>query len=415
MSRRVAQVVIIEEDANARGLIRESLESLPNLEVLAETESHVYGYELVRHNRPQLVFVDLRNDPTKGLETVRKISTYFRDTLVFVSGSQMDLETILACMRAGAREFLSRPLNPEEILTLTQKHLDDLLVDSDSGDRSGRVLTIFSNKGGLGKTTLAVNLALSLSRVIGKPVALVDLNLQLGDITTFLDIAPKQTIVDIAKNIARVDRAYLENSLAYYEYDGAEVFVLADPLHAEEAEEVTAAQINTVLTVLKAAFDYVIVDTTTSFDSKTLTALDLADNILLTSIVNLPSIRSTQRVLTLFDRLGYEKQKVKLIINRYIPDEEIDLDDVEETLDHEVFWKIPNNYNVVMTAINRGVPIIGVEKSDSMVDNFTEFAHRISGVLNNGLLEPAAVGNNNFSQSARGGNKSLLGNLFGKK
>ena len=379
MSKTV-KVVVIDHDPLVRDQIVSTLSSQPYMDVLAETESFVYGYELIRQNRPDVVFVDIREDPHRTYDLIKRITTYFKDTMIVVSGHEISLESIMAAMQSGAREFLKRPIQASDLNAMLEKHHQAFVADA-SGDNSGRILTVFSNKGGLGKTTIAVNLALSLSEITKKPVALVDLNLQLGDITTFLDIMPRQTIVDIAKNIGRVDATYLETSLAEFRHVNSHVYVLADPLNVEEAEEVTAEQINTVLTVLKATFEYVIIDTTTSFDSKTLTALDLADQILLVSMVNLPNIRSSQRVLNLFDRLGYDRQKVKLLINRYLPDDEITIQDVEETLGHEVSWKIPNNYQAIMTAINRGIPISTLQDGKMIYQNFIDLACQISGIV----------------------------------
>lgn len=401
-------VLIIDEDPVARATIRTSVEGINGATVIAETDSLVYGYELTRQNRPKVIFLDLRQDPQKTLEMAQRISSFFKEVLIVVSGHESSLELIKACMEAGVRDYLNRPLALADVRGVFEKHRLALLSDTKTGDRTGRIITVFSNKGGLGKTTIAVNMALALSETIGKPVALVDLNLQLGDITTFLDVEPKQTIVDIARNIGRVDAAYLESSLALYTAGKASVYVLADPLHVEDAEEVTADQINAVLTVLRATFEYVVIDTTTSFDSKTLCALDLADQILLVSIVNLPSIRSSQRLLNLFERLGYDSQKIKLVINRYMDGEEITIEDVEETLEHPVFWKIPNSYYVIMTAINRGIPISMVDNGHDVHQNFLELAKRISGVVSR---QPEAI----TPQSPPKESKSLLGGLFGKR
>lgn len=403
-------VIIIDEDPAVRSLLQTTLLGVPGVEILAETDSLVYGYELIRQNRPKMVFMDLRDDASKSLDVARRISSYFKEVVLVASGRGMTLDVVKACMEAGIRDFLERPFGPEQIREVLDKHKLALGTDSESGDRTGRIVTVFSNKGGLGKTTIAVNLALALSETIGRPVALVDLNLQLGDITTFLDVEPKQTIVDIARNIGRVDAAYLEGSLAQYRTKTGTVYVLADPLHVEDAEEVTADQINAVLTVLRATFEYVIIDTTTSFDSKTLAALDFADHILLVSMVNLPSIRSSQRLLNLFERLGYDQQKIKLVVNRYMQGEEITIEDVEETLEHPVFWKIPNNYSVVMSAINRGIPISMVENSKPLEKNFLDLAHKLSGVLSTATsASPLPL------PGKTGESKSILGGLFGKR
>lgn len=428
---RTAQIVVIERDEQIRSLIHSSVSNLPYAEVIASTDNLIYGYELVRQNRPQMVFIDIREDPRKTLEIIERIAIYFKETMIVVSGQVLTLDTLMLCMRAGAREYLRRPFEPSDILAILEKHKKALIVDP-AGDTTGRILTVFSNKGGLGKTTIAVNMAIALSLAVQKPVALVDLNLHLGDISTFMDVTPKQTIVDIAKNIGRVDAAYLESSLAQYTLGQAKVFVLADPLLVEEAEDVSAEQINTVLTILKSTFQYVIVDTNTSFDNKTLTALDLADNILLVSMVNLPTIRSTQRVLSLFDRLGYDSEKIKLLVNRYVPDEEITLEDVEDTLEHPLFWKIPNNYMVVSNSINRGMPVAALDNGQALAQNFMELACKVSGVVPQHLMPPAPAKNGKEDKSKNGNkpvnlekngtappttreSKSLLGGLFGKK
>jgi pilus assembly protein CpaE len=391
---RVATIVVIDQDETMRATIRDALATVPYCEVIAETDNLIYGYELIRQNRPAMVFVDLRQNARQSLEVIERISTYFKDTLIVVSGQVVSLETILQCMQAGAREYLRRPFQPIDVLNVVEKHRRAMTVDA-SGDTTGRIITVFSNKGGLGKTTIAVNMAIALSEAIQKPVALVDLNLHLGDVSTFMDVTPKQTITDIAKNIGRVDSAYLESSLSVFSHGQAKVYVLADPLLVEEAEDVSAEQINTVLTILRSTFQYVIVDTNTSFDTKTLTAMDLADNILLVSMVNVPTVRSTQRVLSLFERLGYGQDKVKIVINRYVPDEEITIEDVEDTLEHPVFWKIPNNYQVVMTSINRGRPIIQLDNGESMARNFLELACKVSGVIPKHLPPPPSNGKGN--------------------
>jgi len=411
MSTNHLSVLIIDEDPMVRTMIRGVFEGMNGLEMLIDTDSMVYGYELIRQNRPRLVFLSLRDNPAKALEMAHRVSTYFKEVFMVVSGEDMTLETIRACMEAGVRDFLKRPFMESEVRAILEKHKLSFMVNHEEGDRTGRIITVFSNKGGLGKTTIAVNLALALSEAVGSPVALVDLNLQLGDITTFLDVEPKQTIVDIARNIGRVDAAYLEGSLAQYTCKNAKLFVLADPLHVEDAEEVTADQINAVLTVLRSSFEYVVIDTTTSFDSKTLAALDLADQILLVSMVNLPSIRSSQRLLNLFERLGYDEQKIKLVVNRYMPGEEITVEDVEETLEHSVFWKIPNSYNVVMTAINRGIPISMVENGKNLEKNFMELAYKVSGMM----VKPGTTNTSVITQQTSVKNNRLLGGLFGKK
>jgi len=157
-------------------------------------------------------------------------------------------------------------------------------------------------------------------------------------------------------------------------YKDKELYILADPPYLEQGEDITAEQISSVLTMMKSVFSYIVIDTSSSFDSKTLCSLDLSDSIILVSMINLPSIRNSQRCLDLFNRLDYGKKKIKLVINRYMPNEEITVEDVEEALGHSIYWKIPNNYFTVMSSINRGLPISKIDASSNISQNFYDLS-----------------------------------------
>ena len=277
-------------------------------------------------------------------------------------------------MRAGAREFLTRPVMIEDLSTSLKKA--KLLLESDEGNSIGQIISIFSNKGGIGKTTIAANLAIKLAELTDQRVCLVDLNLQLGDITTFLDIVPSFDISYVVTHISRIDESFLLSSLE--KYKNKELYILADPPNVEQSEEISSEDIASVLSMLREMFAYVIVDTSSSFDIKTLTCLDISDVILLISMVNLPAIRNCQRCMDLFQRLEYRTDKIKLIINRYNENEEITIDDVEDALGHEVYWKIPNNYFSVMSAINKGVPISSIAPNSDIDLSFTDLAGKLS-------------------------------------
>lgn len=370
-------VVIIDNDPDTLDEIKSELNQLDFIDILAETDNIAVGYDLIMKNKPTIIIIDVSDNIDWSLGLIERVSSHLKDSMILVSSEETNLEVALKAMRAGAREFLSRPLDMAELIAALEKSRDYFLSQTTDFSQ-GNILTIFSNKGGIGKTTITTNLAIAMAEVTKKRVALVDLNLQLGDVTTFLDIQPTYDISYIVKNISRVDEQFLLGTMEKFE--DYELYILADPPYAEQAEDISSEQINTILTVLKSIFDYVIIDTTSSFDSKTLSALDLADRILLVSMVNLPCIRNTQRCLDLFGRLNYPKEKINLIINRYLPTDEITIEDVEDTLEHPVYWKIPNNYFAVMAAINRGVPILHIEEDSNIALNFNQLARQLSGV-----------------------------------
>lgn len=403
------RAILIDEDPIVRGEIRDALLSMGDVSIICETDNLVYGYEMVRQHHPELVFLDVRQDNSRGMEILRRIGTYFKDIMVVASGLELDVDTIMHCMQAGAREYLKRPFTQDDVITVYRRHRASLGIHQ-QGDSSGRIVSIYSNKGGLGKTTIAVNTALAISQSTGESVALVDLNLQLGDISTFLDIKPRQSISDILKNLSRVDEAYLKTSLAQYqtspEPGAPSLYVLADPIDVEESEDITAEKLATLLAMLKATFSYVVVDMDSLIDPRTITILDQSDLVILVSMMNLPCIRNTQRMLELCKRLGYDRHKVKLVVNRYVPSDEITLEDVEDTLDYEVFWKFPNNYFAVITSINRGVPLRNLDNGKDLYSSFINFTRNLLGI--------SAIGQRSNTPTPAQGTTSVLPNLSQK-
>lgn len=369
-------VIVIDKDDNSRNLVKKNFERA-GCKVINDFSNIMTGYNGIIDSKPDIAFIDISINYEEALDIVEKISINHRSCIIFVSSMESNADLVIKSMRAGAREFITKPVQQQDF-DIALKKSKMLLVTEKKSNEASKIFTVFSNKGGIGKTTIATNLAVSLAKVTGQRVALVDLNLQLGDVTTFLDIRPTFDISYVVNNINRIDEQFIISTLEKYKDNN--LYILADPPYLEQAEEITADQIVSVLKALKTVFPYVIIDTSSNFDSKTISCLDLSDNILLVSMINLPSIRNTQRCLDLFGRLDYNSDKIKLIVNRYVSTDEITVEDVEEALGHPVFWKIPNNYFTVMSAINKGLPIYKVDDNSSICQNFIEMAQ----LLDNG-------------------------------
>ncbi|MFH0703304.1 MAG: AAA family ATPase [bacterium] len=370
--------IIIDTDDGARYTLKTNVEASNIMKVIGDYNNHVAGYNAVIQEKPAVVFLDVSENLNLSIEIIEKICLHHRFCIIFVSSYESSPEIIIKAMRAGAREFLTKPID-SHVLMAALKKAKTLLTADPTYSQSSKIFTVFSNKGGIGKTTIATNLAVSLADITGKKVALVDLNLQLGDITTFLDISPSFDISYVVTQLSRVDEAFLLSTLE--KYKNKELYILADPPYLEQAEEITSEQVATVLSILKSVFSYVVIDTSSNFDNQTLCALDMADNILLVSMINLPSIRNSQRCLELFERLNYTKDQTKLIINRYVPDNEITVEDVEDALGHSIYWKIPNNYFTVISSINRGIPLSMLEADSNISKNFMELAALLSNTV----------------------------------
>ena len=288
-------------------------------------------------------------------------------------------DIVIKALRAGAREFLVKPLIEKDFVASVKK-MKDLILGNINDTTKCKVITTFSNKGGIGKTSIAVNLAMEIANITKEKVALVDLNMQMGDITTFLNLDPSFDTSYVVNNLDRIDETFLLTTLE--QYNKTSLYVLADPPDIEQAEIITSEDITTLINILRNVFSYIVIDTTSSFDAKTITALDNSDLILLISIINLPSIRNCQRCFDLFKKLGYSKDKIKLIINRYMDADDIKIEDVEEVLDHKVFFKIPNNYYTIINSINKGIPICDAAPNSNICKSFKQLGAMLSDNYN---------------------------------
>lgn len=368
-------IIIIDTEPQSIELLKLYLKGVDDFTIVGEFNDIVTGYNVVLEDRPSIVIIDISHKTELALDIINKISINHKTCKIVITSSDYSTDLIVKAMRAGAREFLPKPVIKEDFISSLKK-LKEQIVGHHAENKKCRVITTFSNKGGIGKTSLATNLALELANMTKEKVALIDLNLQLGDITTFLDINPSFDISYVIQNLSRIDETFLLSTLE--KYKETSLYVLADPPYLEQGEDITAEQISTLFEVLKQTFSYIIVDTSANFDGKTITALDNSDLILLVTIVNLPAIRNCQRCLDLFERLGYEKEKTKIVLNRYMENDEIRVEDVEDVLGQKAYWKVPNNYFTIMSAINKGIPVGVVNSESNISQSYRELAAMLS-------------------------------------
>ena len=370
--------VIIDPENNSREIILNYLAQIEDINVTQEFNDILTAMNFITESRPNLIIVDISQKTQMALDIIVKISNTLKNSKIIVLSYDMSPETVIKALRAGAREFLVKPLIENEFLQSVEK-LKDLILGNINDTTKCKVITTFSNKGGIGKTAIATNLAVELANMTKERVALVDLNMQMGDVTTFLDLNPSFDTAYVINNLERIDEGFLLSTLE--KYNNTSLYVLADPPDLEQAEVITSDNITTLINVLRNVFSYIIIDTTASFDGKTITALDNSDLVLLITIINLPSVRNCQRCFDLFKRLGYTKDKIKIIVNRYMENDEIKVEDVEEVLGHPVYFKIPNNYFTIINAINKGLPVCEINPHSNNAKSFKELAALLSDNL----------------------------------
>lgn len=330
-------------------------------------------YNTISAMNKVFLVVDVNDGFEKYSDFIKKLDMSTCSVLAVSDNPNVDL--IVKIMRLGVKDVLSTPVIKSEFFDALKRVSAQFSNNGEHVSRS-RVITIFSNKGGIGKTSIATNLAFELSQITKENVALIDLNFQFGDITTFMDIQPTFSISYMLQNPDKLNKDFLLNTME--KYKNTSLYMLADPPVFKQAAEVSGKQIEKLISVLKETFSYIIIDTDTNFDSKTITALDNSDLIFLVTIVNLPALRNCQRCLDLFEKLGYDNEKVQILINRYMENDEIKIEDVEKLLNKQVYWKIPNNYFTMMAAINKGVTAAEINASSNVAVSYRELAMNVS-------------------------------------
>jgi len=228
------------------------------------------------------------NELEKGVQEVKYILTTFPNVSVFVSANSENAEWILSLMRAGAFEFLSHPLNKNELVTALQKIGRLYLPKVEAQGKTGTIISVYNPVGGMGTTTIAVNLATALASDGKQKVALVDLNLHSGDVSAFLDLNPTYTLSSVTSNITRLDTNFLMSVMSKH---SSGVYVLTEPVDVDETSTITPEQLHRVLTHLSESFSYVIIDTGGPLDGCNMSIFQISDHILFTIVLSLPALK----------------------------------------------------------------------------------------------------------------------------
>lgn len=367
--------IVISEDSNAVELLKLYLDENDEFSFLAGTSDFLKAYDAVKELEKNLLIVDISGYQEQGLNFVSKITGEFPNCRVIVMSDKPDLDLVIRAMRVGACDFLSMPIIKNNFFEILKKI--DCDFNSDKSKKSKcRIISVYSNKGGVGKTSIATNLALELAKITKENVALIDLNFQLGDVTTFLDLKPSFNISYMLQNLDKINEDFLLSTLE--KYKDTSLYVLADPPYFKQVDDILLKNITKLFDILRDTFSYVVVDTSGGFDSKAMLALENSDLAFFVTIVNLPALRNCQRCLELFDKLGFEKDKVQILINRYMENDDINAQDVEDVLGRKVYWKIPNNYFTLMSAINKGIPVSEVNPDSNVALSYKNLALMVS-------------------------------------
>jgi len=386
--------VVLSTDLDNFKTIRAALTAQSGAQLLAGgTDIDQLQEEIVRL-QPSAAIIALSENSGAALKLIERLTKECPSTAIISAAHNGSPEVILQSLRAGAREFLRLPISVDELRTVIDRVAAFAATQIEKPKVQGKMVAVFSSKGGCGTSFVATNLAASAAA----RTVLVDLNLQAGDLPLFLGVDPKYSIADMVENRAQLDESLIASFVTPY---SSNLSLLAAPKQADSADEIEPQHVFTVLQRLREVYEYVVIDPQHTFDSITLAALDQCDEIVLVLTLDIPAIRSTQRALEIFDRLGYPRKKIRIVVNRWSKQIDLDLREVEKFLGEPVIGFIPSDYQVAVTSINLGQPLV-------IADSNSKIAQEIRGVS-----QRLAVGVAPINESHQ--RKSLWGSLFKKE
>lgn len=411
------RVLIADDIAGTREDIKRLLYFEEDIKVVGEAADGEEALRLTETLQPDVVLMDINMPRMDGIQATELISMQFPEVAVVIISIQGEQEYLRKAMAAGARDYLVKPFNSSELAETIRRagafhkkrqvHFSGGQVAGAPPQPAripGKVVTLFSTKGGVGRTTLACNLAVALAQGTGQKVVLVDLDLAGGDAAVLLNMPTKGTVTEVIQEPDYTDPSLLESYLAPH-FSG--INALLSPADPEQAETVTGAQVTAILQTLKKSYDYVVVDTCAYLNEVVVGTLEAADQVLVLVTQDLPALKHARLNIDILERLNFHN-KIKLVLNKTRPDV-LKPSELEKSLNFSLWHAVPDEEKIVLPSINRGMPFVLAEAGSAISQSIFELA----GLLSRG--EEEAAGKGRIVPESRADyreRKSLLGKFF---
>jgi pilus assembly protein CpaE len=386
-TRSEITILLVDDIPETRENIKKLLAFEPDFRVVGTASTGREGVDLTKEFRPDVVLMDINMPDMDGLQATEIIDKQVPTSAVIIMSVQSDQDYYRRAMNAGARDFLTKPINMDElystIRSVYKRHeavrmqyaaIDTSMpvfrpVETERREHAGHVIAVYSPQGGAGVTTIATSIAAGLMKA-GAKVLLVDADLQFADVGAFLNLQAQSTIVELVDDVEDLDVEMFENIVTTHE---SGLKVLLGPSRPELSEEVKArpGSVAAIVDKVRAVYDFVVVDTNTALDEVVLGVFDIANKIVLVGTPTLISIKNLRFVLDVFDQLGYDKEKTSFVLNRVFDDRRgktstISPERIESFLKRTVVGRIPSvDERVILNAVNKGVPVVAMDRDQS--------------------------------------------------
>ncbi len=352
----VLRIALVDPSDGSREALKAMLLGMDTVWLEADCSRYEFFPDVIEQTAPDVGVVALDSDPDKAIDLIQRLSSEAPDTAILAASDNTDGHLILRTIRAGAREFLTLPLSDDDLASTLERVSQQKFGSSEGGSRSCEVIAVAGATGGVGSTSTAVNLACVLAEDTRNSVALLDLDMALGDADVFLDSIPDYTLADVVQNISRLDIQLLKRSLTKH---SSGLYLLPRPVELHDTLAITDENLRKVIGLLKASFTHLIIDLSKTYSAVDMAAIENASRVILVTQLDLPCLRNVVRLMMSFEEIEGLHSKVEIVVNRAGLDSgQISLKKAKETLGREVFALLPNDYRTMVEVRNNGVPLI---------------------------------------------------------
>jgi pilus assembly protein CpaE len=393
--QRKIRVLIVDDIPETRENLRKLLFFESDIEVVGAATSGEEGISMAGELKPDIVLMDINMPGIDGITASEAITQQVPFTQVVMMSVQGEADYLRRSMLAGAREFLIKPFSSDELITSIRRVYElgasrrqampvTPTTPATRADKErppeelGKVIAVFSPKGGTGCSTVAINLAVALCQTQNAQVALVDGSLQFGDVAVFLNLQATRTIADLAPHVDEMDYDMLSNVMMPH-ISG--IKALLAPPRPEMADLIAPNAMSTVLNKLRHLYDYIVVDTWSSLHDLTLTILDVADRIILVTTPEIPAIYNTKLFFEVTEALEYPAGKTVLILNKADRRTNIRAEDIQASIKYPVASQLPLDERIAMMAANQGVPYMLSDRESPLAQATVALARHVVGTM----------------------------------
>ena len=373
----VLRLALVDPGDSSRESLKAMLLGMDTVWLEADCSRYEFFPDIVEQTGPDVGVVSLDANPEKATELIQRLSKEAPETAILAASSSTEGHLILRTIRAGAREFLTLPVSVEDLAAALGRVAQQKFGSADRGNRACQVLAIAGATGGVGSTSTAVNLGCVLAEETRNSVALLDLDLALGDADVFLDAIPDYTLADVVQNISRLDIQLLKRSLTKH---SSGIYLLPRPVELQDTRSITEESLRKVIGLLKASFTHLIVDLSKTYSLLDMVGMEAATRVLLVTQLDLPCLRNVVRLMMSLEDYDGLQDKVEIVVNRAgLESGQISLKKAKETLGREIFALLPNDYRTMVEVRNNGVPLITQAPKASITQAIRDLAAKLEG------------------------------------